>query len=170
MKAKELPPVELLRERFDYNPETGEITYRVRSGGEVAGSPAGWTASSGYRYIKINRSSYKLHRIVWLLVYGEDPGEMEIDHIDRDKSNNRINNLRLADRISNCLNKGISKANKSGVTGVTYCKRDKLWVAKWRCKCLGYFKTKDEAVKARLNAEADNQFTMGTDRAIWITL
>ena len=152
MKAKALPPVETLRERFTYNPETGEIVYRESRGCKKAGEGAGYIVPRGYLYIKIDGKSYKLHRIAWLMFYGEDPKEWEIDHIDRDKANNKISNLRLADRVSNCLNKGISKANTSGVTGVSYCKRDKLWIAKKSNRCLGYFKTKEEAIEARMRA------------------
>lgn len=153
MKAKALPPVETLRERFTYNPETGEVVYRESRGCKKAGASAGYLCENGYVYIKIDGKSFKLHRIVWLMVYGEDPRECEIDHIDRDKTNNKISNLRLADRVTNCLNKGISKANTSGVTGVSYCKRDKLWIAKKSKKCLGYFKTKEEAIEARKEAK-----------------
>ena len=107
----------------------------------------------GYVAIKINKKSYKLHRVAWLIYYGEDPQDLEIDHINRDKSDNRVSNLRLVDRSTNCFNTGISKVNTSGTKGVSYCKRDKLWIAKIRRKCIGYFRTKEEAITARITAQ-----------------
>lgn len=115
MKAKELPPVELLRERFDYNPETGELRWRVTLGGHIkAGEMVGTTDGGGYRQVRVNGVLYKTHRICWALYYGEDPYGHELDHIDRDKTNNSIDNLRLATRETNCFNRDFKNVSSSG--------------------------------------------------------
>ncbi len=154
MKMKELPPVEVLRELLDYNPESGVVTYKKSVGSRKSGDVAGTPATRGYLTVKINRSIYKLHRIVWALHYGTDPANLEIDHIDRNTSNNRIDNLRLTDRSENCFNVGVRINNTSGHIGVSYNKRDKLWLAKIGKRNIGYYKTKEEAITARLRAES----------------
>jgi hypothetical protein len=155
MKLKELPPVEVLRELLDYNQESGVVTYTKSAGSRKKGDVAG-TPRRGYLTLKVGGETYSLHRLIWMMFYGEDPGDYEIDHIDRNKSNNRIDNLRLVDRSQNCFNCDRTNKNKSGHIGVSYNKRDKLWCAKIGKKGLGYYKTKEDAITARLNAEREH--------------
>jgi hypothetical protein len=157
MKAKELPPVELLRETFNYDPETGKVTWKVTlSNAAIAGKEAGSLNRTGYRHIKINKTLYKTHRIVWALVYGEDPIGYDIDHINRIKDDNRLVNLRIATRSENMTNVGLRCDNKSGHTGINWNKN----VGKWEARIvidrvrqtLGYFTDIDDAVAARKEA------------------
>jgi hypothetical protein len=108
-KANPLPPIERLRLLLDYNPETGDVTWRVYRGrcanvGDLAGS----VSLNGYRRICIRDGdtvNYLAHRIAWALHYGEDPYPHELDHIDRNRLNNRITNLRLVTRSENMRNR-----------------------------------------------------------------
>lgn len=84
--------------------------------------------------------------------YGQDPDVLEIDHIDGNRANDRIDNLRLATRQQQQWNVGKSIRNSSGCKGVSLYKRLNLWRADiniaGRQKCLGYFKEKDKAIAA----------------------
>ena len=95
MKPKPLPPLDLIKERITYDPDTGVCTRLTATPHADAGS----TIEPGvnpYLHIKIDGCRYKVHRLCWYLHTGEDPGEMTIDHIDGNPSNNRFSNLRLA--------------------------------------------------------------------------
>ena len=165
-KAKELPPVELLRELFDYNPETGELRWKVRLANCVEiGDIAGCYASRGYVCLTINGVNYKQHRIIYSLYHGEvlQPHEV-IDHINRDTGDNRIANLRRVTQCENNLNRGEMKNNRSGKRGVTWCEARK----KWRVRLclggkrhhLGEFDCLDDAISARLAAEKNLPFEL----------
>ncbi len=88
-------------------------SYKIKEGA-VAGNKTG----PGYWQICFKGKFYKLHRIIWQMFYGEIPQDLEIDHIDRDKDNNRIENLRLATRSENANNRDAQSNNKLGVAGV----------------------------------------------------
>ena len=79
---------------------------------------AGTLRKEGYIVIQYNNSVYYAHRLVWSLLKGAIPDNMQIDHINRDKTDNRIENLRLVDNRANALNKKF-KVGKSGIVGVT---------------------------------------------------
>lgn len=89
----------------------------------------------GYINFRWKRSTYKLHRILYYMFHNEDLGNMQIDHIDQNKSNNNINNLRLADNSQQNMNRKIQSNNKSGVRGVhhhrTKPKGSKIYYDYW---------------------------------------
>ncbi len=90
INALPLPPLEVLQEKFDYNPETGILLRRATQ------KPAGYTNGRGWLRVKIAGVHYKVHRIVWKMHHGEDPpANLQIDHINRDRHDNRITNLRV---------------------------------------------------------------------------
>lgn len=104
MQSKPLPSQDILLSRYSYSPVTGEVW----------GKRKGLLNSfdrDGYNRAKVNQSTYKLHRLIWMMVTGEDPGEFEIDHIDRDPANNAWHNLRLVTRQENVLNSDVVKRN-----------------------------------------------------------
>ncbi len=95
MKTKPLPSLKRLQELLNYDPLTGNFTWKVSKGPKPSGSNAGqrWVT---YIRIKIDGKQYSAHRIAWLMITGKDPGENIVDHIDCDKHNNCASNLQLA--------------------------------------------------------------------------
>ena len=143
-----------LRSILHYNPLTGVFTRRKSAGGRMAGKVSGSPTADGYTKIGVSRKSYKAHRLAWLYVYGTWP-TYQIDHINRDRADNRICNLRDVTHQQNLCNTNTYSNNTSGHKGVRYC--DGKFVARirvnYRLVNLGYFKTFDEAVAARVAAE-----------------
>lgn len=97
---------------------------------------AGWDGAK-YYYVYYEGKEILAHRVVWQLHYGEIPNGSEIDHIDGDRYNNKVENLRLVSPKRNKRNSGMYKSNTSGVVGVTRVDKlmgDKLyqyWRAHW---------------------------------------
>lgn len=111
-----------------------------------SGKSAGTKLKSGNWQICYKKGGYMAHRIIWFLHTGEDPLEQEIDHIDRNPSNNKINNLRLATRSQNCINK--TTCSISGYRGVYRSGKGNRWKACILDKHIGTFSTKEEAALA----------------------
>ena len=144
--------IELMREKLLYDPDTGIFTWKERkmSRGcrrDLFGKVAGSFDKKGYIVLGIN-GFFKAHRVAWAMFHGVDP-EVEVDHINGDKSDNRIANLRLASTQQNCSNKGKNKNNTSGYKGVTFNKNIGKFQAKikhnWKDIHVGFFKTAYEA-------------------------
>ena len=112
---------------------------------------------TGYKSVRINKKHYLSHRLVFLYLYNYWP--IEIDHIDNDKTNNRINNLREVDSFINKQNIKIRKDCKSGVSGVRYDKIRNKWhvsiTINKKFKFIGRFDNFDDAVLTRYNYEID---------------
>lgn len=158
-KKDEMLTQEYLKSILDYNLDTGIFTWKVnKSQRTKAGDVAGWSYN-GYRQIEINNKPYKAHRLAWLYVNGEMPKDL-IDHIDNDRSNNKISNLREATYQTNSENYKTPKTNKSGVKNVSWYKSLNKWVVsistKKIKKTIGYF---DDLEFAELVAiEARNKY------------
>ena len=160
MIAKPLPPLEELKEFLDYNPDTGIFTWKKQVApnikvGQKAGVMHSWTY---YIIITFKNREYYAHRLGYYMYHGIDPLEKFIDHIDGDKINNKINNLRLATKSQNNMNRSIlGSNNNSGYTGVGWNKKDKKWSARITIdgvrKFLGYFINIEDAIKARKEGE-----------------
>jgi hypothetical protein len=112
---------------------------------------AGGLHKSGYRQIKVNNISYPAHRLIWVYHYGSIDSNLDIDHIDGNKDNNSIFNLRLVTRQENCFNRSRLHAK-----GYSWSKKDKKWHASiWvnnKLKFLGQFINEMDARNAYLNA------------------
>ncbi len=136
--------------QLDYDAATGVFTRR--KSGRVYDTPN----AEGYIVISVSGRSYQAQNLAWLYVHGVLP-DCTVDHIDRNRSNNRINNLRLATRRQNAQNKSLSRRNTSGVKGVCFVSKRSVWSAEiyidGQRTQLGYFKDFDEAVAARRSAE-----------------
>jgi len=155
---------EIVRELLDYNPETGEFRWKYRDrkycksdkgwktwNGKNAGKIAGHIdKSTSYRDIRIFDKLYKAHRLAWLYVYGEWPNE--IDHINRIRDNNRIENLRDVTRTQNQWNQSNQFGRSSQYKGVTWHKATDKWRAQIKIngkfKHLGLFAIEIEAARA----------------------
>lgn len=134
-----------------YNPETGIFTVTRSGGRRKAGDAAGYIKSDGYRLISyLGRYRYA-HRLAWFAVHGEMPSG-EIDHINGNRDDNRIANLRLVTRSQNMMNAAIGK-------GWHWHKKQQRWQALIRVggerKYLGQFKTEAEAQAAYEKARAE---------------
>lgn len=97
-KFKPLPSQAQLKELFDYNEQTGELLWKTapKKNSQVLGQVAGTIRHDGYRAIRIDGTGFQAHRLVWMLIKGKDPEDLTIDHINFIKTDNRIENLRLA--------------------------------------------------------------------------
>lgn len=163
-----LPNQSELQALLDYDPLTGILTWKPRLPSmfsseamcdgwnkRYAGKQALTAKSDGYFIGAINGQMVKAHRVIWKLVYGSEIPF--IDHEDHNRSNNRLTNLREATRIQNQQNCRKKSTNKSGTTGVWWNESKQGWDAfiglNGRKKNLGRFKTEQEAIQARADAE-----------------
>ena len=162
---------ELTRERLcellDINTETGIFTWKHTMGGKAKkGQMAGAVDGNGYIKIGIDQIDYFAHRLMWFYVYGAFP-ILNIDHIDRNKSNNKPTNLRIATPKQNGENKSLKSNNASGHRGVFLRKylKSKPWSVNItnnrKTIHIGYYSTVEEAIEARRQAE-DKYFTHHT--------
>ena len=118
---------EKLKALFDYSPLTGKLTRKVVTANRVkVGEIAGTINGSGYLQTSVQSKTYFNHRLIWLWHYGYLP-EHQIDHIDRVRSNNKLNNLRETNSTCNLRNRTIPKNNASGVAGVSWSEKRKYW-------------------------------------------
>jgi len=141
-----LPPQALLLAYYDYDPGTGIVVYRCN------GSPAAYNTAGRYVHLPFNRVVWAAHRLIWRMYTGEDPGELEIDHVDGDRANNRISNLRPATRTQNARNRVKPHTNWTGFLGVRFEPDRKKFRAQGkrngRRVHIGYFLTAEEAAVA----------------------
>lgn len=148
-----------LRELLDYNPETGVFTWRVRRNQHVhLESIAGTTNINGYIQICVDRRVYRAHRLAWLYVHGHWPAN-DIDHINGDRKDNRLANLREATRSENLQNQRRGRGGTSAFLGVSWRPYGK-WSAQiyinGRKTSLGCFTTEEAAAAAYLAAKRAN--------------
>lgn len=131
------------------------LLYEVNTGVFIRdGQVAGTINKQGYRQIRVDGRIYLAHRLAWLHFYGEWP-KAEIDHVNGDRTDNRMVNLRLATSSQNKANAAIRRDNTSGVKGVSYRKDTGKWTAYINRKIkLGCYSTLEEATKVRRAAEA----------------
>ena len=150
---------DLLKELLNYDPETGVFTWAVDRGNVKAGSIAGCLFMQGYIGISINKSSYKAHRLAWIYMYGVIPKGLTVDHKNGNKSDNSLDNLRLATTAQQNQNAKIYASNTSGFVGVVWHKQSNKWRAyitvNKQTKHLGSFNTPEAANDARIKAKAE---------------
>jgi len=129
------------------------LVWRVNKGPRAQkGSSAGClNKKTGYYYVRIDNKLYLAHRLIWYIFYGEDPGEFQIDHVDRNRTNNDIENLRKATQTQQNQNSSKKKNNKSGYKGVRRHTKGK-WHAYIKINekqvSLGYYDKREEAANA----------------------
>jgi len=129
--------IELLKELFTYDKETGFLYYKPRYFGELSKpqkawnsrclhKQAGYISSNGYIRVKVFKKYYYAHQIAFAIMKDYIP--YFIDHKDENKVNNKWDNLREATRSKNGCNKGKRTDNKSGFKGVYWSKRSQRWI------------------------------------------
>ena len=156
MKPNPLPPLDLLEGLLYYESETGEVRWVKSRGSKKAGSKAGSLNQNGYLIVQVNKRLCYLHRLAWVLYHREEltPDEI-IDHIDGDKTNNRIDNLRKVTHSENNLNRTY-KPNISGFRGVSYNKNGKKkFQVKLGFDYFGCYETAEEANEVRQRVERE---------------
>jgi hypothetical protein len=150
-----------VRELFDYNPETGQLIWKVeryrKHPGDIAGCAHKTKNKNYWRVsVSVNYRRYLAHRIIWLWMTGDWP-EQEIDHIDRNATHNQWSNLRLSGHSENGRNLSVKTTSKTGIAGVLIDKRRGDYRARImvnrRDIYLGNFKTIEEAIQHRRMAE-----------------
>ena len=160
---------ERVKELFTYDPSTGNLYRNIKAGkskvGDIAGS---LDTKSGYLKLTVDYKQTSNHRVIWLYIYGHIPNY--IDHINGDRKDNRLQNLREISVTENNRNKSISKNNKSGQNGVSFDTSRNKWIAainfKEGLKHLGRFETLEEAIKVRQQAEIKYGFHENHGRII----
>ena len=165
MKNRPLPPLEDLREALDYNPDTGIVIWKKPTSNcvKVGREAGGYRSLLWCSTVRVERSigfqghKYLLSRIIYFMYHGIDPSEFTIDHIDGTPLNNKISNLRLATIRQNSFNKKLQINNKSGVRGVYFRNDTNKWTVSIHLSgkkiALGCYQTKEDAIKARKEAE-----------------
>lgn len=164
MKPNPLPDCSFLCECFDYDPNTGILTWKKRPKEHFAseGSFKKWNNQfpgkqaftskdgEGYLYGSLSqngkRTFYKAHRIIWKMVHGYDPDQ--IDHDNRVRTDNRITNLKAASAVSNARNRKMRADNTTGYTGVELTPSGKF-VARFAQEYIGTYDSALEAHQAR---------------------
>jgi len=162
---------EIVRELLDYNPETGILTWKQRGrhwftkdqywkrwntryAGKQAAKSINRRPGDGYsiRKLQVLWKNYTAHKIIWLWMTGEFPKD-QVDHIDRDGTNNKWSNLREADSFGNAKNRSKLRSNTSGVTGVNWHSSSNRWHARVSVDgfrhTLGFFAEDDLASAAK---------------------
>lgn len=143
-----------LKELLHYEYETGVFSWIATKKNAKAGKAAGTIMKDGYVRIKVDGTGYLAHRLVWLYVEGYFP-ENKLDHINRDRKDNRRENLREASHQCNMRNRGLFKNNKTGITGVVFRgnKYTALIRLSGKANNLGKYNNVLDAAKARWKAE-----------------
>lgn len=146
-----LPPYERLQALLEYNPETGIFTRRESRRRWKSGEVVGTKSADGYININIDYQVYRAHRLAWLYMTGGEPAS-GIDHVNRNRADNRWSNLREASQPENTLNRSAQSNNKTGYKGVHKIKK----TGRFRAVCtvrgnrvnVGCFDTAEEAKSA----------------------
>lgn len=178
---KSCVPINELRNLVSYDPASGTLTWLPRESrhfmangahapehraalwnSRYAGTPAlNSREKQGYGHGDLLGARYKAHRVAWALHYGEWPAS-DIDHINGDAGDNRITNLRCVSKHENMRNQKLSRANTSGIVGVTWNTLRAKWSAQikvdGRKHHLGLFSRKADAAAARKIAERHHGF------------
>jgi hypothetical protein len=168
-------PIDELRKLLRYDPETGELTWLLRPRGMFSTTRShtiwnvrfankracSYLSHDGYLRGTMQRRQFLAHRVAWALHHGGWPAD-QIDHINGDRSDNRIVNLRAVTRIENGKNRKTYTTNTSGHAGIRWDKKINKWVVRIQSdgiyRHIGVFSNLDEAVNARANADVQYEF------------
>jgi len=147
--------IALIKELISYDSVTGEFRRKTSGGGVTGGALAGTIGNCGYRIISLKKNRFVAHRLAWVLTYGRWPQD-QIDHINGDRSDNRLINLREATQSQNNANSKLREDNPCQAKGVSFFKQTQKYRAyvtvDGKQHHLGYFPTLEEAIQARIQS------------------
>lgn len=152
-----------LLEVLNYDPMSGVFRWKVRNSNRVKIGDVAGVIAEGYVKINIDGVRYPAHRLAWLYVFGAWP-DGRLDHRDLDRSNNRIDNLRIATQSQNSANRAMQANNKSGFKGVSWSTKRQKWAVylkkEGKGRFLGYFDDPEDGHLVWLKAaeEAHGEF------------
>ena len=154
--------LDYLKTVLEDDSETGVFTHKpTRSPKAYPGAVAGRINTNGHRQIGIDGERYMAHRLAWFWIHGVWPTD-QIDHINGDRDNNCISNLRPATQKQNMENQMLHCNNGSGFRGVSWHKANKKWTAyvnhNGKRLYLGIYQSVDDAIKV-VKASRDMLFT-----------
>ena len=165
--TQEMPSLARLDQLFAYDPRTGLLFNKVSRGRAKAGSIAGSVTVNGYIEICIDYGRYLVHRLAWKMAYREEPSDdLVVDHINSDKADNRLTNLRLVTNRENCSKE---RAERSGLpTGVSLASAGTPYQTQIRLNGrrhgLGRYESPEEASAAYQTALAMHRDGFSPDR------
>jgi hypothetical protein len=141
-----------LKSIFEYDPMSGTLRWKEGRSNMVKGSIAGCTHGSGYKVVTIKSKMHKVHRVIWIMLFGQIPDKFFLDHINGNKADNRLENLRLATNSQNQQNRPAPKNSSSGYRGVNWHKQADKWMARIchnnKRITIGFFDTAEQAYEA----------------------
>jgi hypothetical protein len=140
----------IIKKLFEY--KDGQLLWKTRPANCIQiGDIAGSINKYGYKRVQIQKNNYAVHRVIWTLLNGEIKDDLQIDHINGKRDDNRIENLRLVTNQENQYNRDPK--------GHYWVEARKRWVSiiqsKGKQKTLGYFKNKIDARKSYLKAKSE---------------
>ncbi len=169
VQIKDDLPQSVIRQYLDFQPETGLLVWRERPhhmfetnrrcsawNARYVGKPAGSINSGGYFDIRLFDLLHRAHRLAWIHAVGPI-GQLQIDHINGVKTDNRIENLRVVTQLENGKNQRLGVNSTTGICGVCWDKQHKKWraqiVVQGQRILLGVFTDIEEAASVRREAE-----------------
>ena len=149
--------IDRFNECLFWDAEAGRIFWKKKIAKKiVVGTEAGTQRKDGYKIVTLFGQPYLVHRVIFAMRYGYCKDE--IDHINGDPSDNRLENIRAVNRSQQNMNRGVQSNNTSGHKGVYWAKKKSFWQARIKVEgkliSLGYFKDIEKAVEAyKIGAE-----------------
>lgn len=122
-----MPPMDVLTSLFELDAERGVLLRQRSHRGYKRGEICGTAMKDGHLQTCVNHKRYLVHRIIYFMATGVDPGDRLVDHINGNPADNRLCNLRLATKAENCRHKTkLASVNRSGYRNVS-------WSSTWNC-------------------------------------
>jgi hypothetical protein len=147
--------IKLLLEHLRYEPDTGLVFWKLSKSGRDIAKPVGHFDNEGYLRVIFEGTRYRLHRLVYVMATQQEiPAGFQVDHINGQRADNRLENLRLVKSRQNNLNRKMHRNGK--LIGAHFHKASGRWTSSIRIgkqtKSLGYFDTDVEAHEAYVRA------------------
>ena len=152
-EAKPLPALDMLNREFRLDVERGLLIRRS------TGKPVGYARPSGHLFFFFQKRHHGVHRVIYFMATGHDPGRLFVDHVNHDPADNRPSNLRLASLAENTRNMSKARSDRStGVRGLRWREKEKIWYATVRVNGkshhIGCFKDREDAKLAVVEARS----------------